>query len=337
MRKTIWILICLLSSSLILLSAFGPTLNIAMTNARYVGVGWGHLAVSGGQYNQTEYTWESNVTGYIDGFYPLTWNHTDLYWTWTTSSSVNTAIQYCQNASNSVTWATNWWVGDFQAYSGSPTYYGLIGEGGYANAIWPDPVYVANSPNSKQYFNFIWTCMNAGLYWNSTNGQNNITGITKPDTNYDQSTKPPYTPTNTNTKYGYINSTSDCIGMPLAWTRSSSMVTNAWTSNNVGSYCYIGFENHSPWLGDVTGYNSLYFGYFAYYFYEYALGAYDGQHHTVRDSLNFASQNTLGVAFGSSSLYNGWWWYNPDDMGQGSVGWWYNRMRVFGNADLSLP
>jgi hypothetical protein len=62
-----------------------------------------------------------------------------------------------------------------------------------------------------------------------------------------------------------------------------------------------------------------------------------GIHGTISASLQYASLMSLGTGYANSNLHNGWWFYNTIDMGQGSVGWWFNTMRVFGNAGIVLP
>jgi hypothetical protein len=177
--------------------------------------------------------------------------------------------------------------------------------------------------------------MNGGLYWYDTYGnQYSVRGITYVEDNYDSGTTPPYTPSNTNTRYGFRDPVNNyrCTGMPLAFTCMTSMSTNAFDYSDAGNYCYIGFENHSPWLKDATGYNGLSYGWFPYYFYRYATGVDNGGiHGTISASLQYASLMSLGTGYANSNLHNGWWFYNTIAMGQGSVGWWFNTMRVFGN------
>jgi hypothetical protein len=77
-------------------------------------------------------------------------------------------------------------------------------------------------------------------------------------------------------------------------------------------------------------------------FYAYALGLMDSEHHTIRESLNYAAEETFGTygdnvpyTFYNCILSNPHWDYIPDT---GMSGWWYgNYMRVFGNSNLMLP
>jgi hypothetical protein len=85
-----------------------------------------------------------------------------------------------------------------------------------------------------------------------------------------------------------------------------------------------------------TGYNGMQYKWFPYYFYRYALGLVDGTHHTTRDSIDYATKKIFGEGtyFGNSILYYGNWTWCPY---AGMEGWWYPRMRVFGNSNMVLP
>lgn len=74
--------------------------------------------------------------------------------------------------------------------------------------------------------------------------------------------------------------------------------------------------------------------YFAYYFYRFALGWDNyGTHGTIKQSLDYAASMTFGAGytFSNSILHVGQW--DQDDAG----GWWYCKMRLFGNGNLVLP
>jgi hypothetical protein len=110
-------------------------------------------------------------------------------------------------------------------------------------------------------------------------------------------------------------------------------------------YCYVGFETTSPWLKDPpsagwtsTGYK---YGYYPYNFYSYALGFESyGWHQTIINSLDYAARSTFGTknyqdyTYETSILYIGEW---KAFSLQGMEGWWYWRMRVFGDWDMILP
>lgn len=126
--------------------------------------------------------------------------------------------------------------------------------------------------------------------------------------------------------------------MPFGWTGTTSMSTDGYDSAD-GSYCYIGWENISPFMINPTGYNGKSYKHFPYDFYRYALGIDNGHtHHTINQSLDYASSIVCGYGydFDDTTLYNGYWQYHDAD-GDDYDGWWYCRMRVFGNGNLSLP
>jgi hypothetical protein len=214
----------------------------------------------------------------------------------------------------------------------------------YANYYWwPPPSGWFQSIASKQYFDFIWTCANGGLYFDSNGNTWNVSGVTFPETGYDEYTEPPNPPNNPFTKYGFVEDQYSMpptiAGMPFAWTGTNSMSTNGYSSPDYGSYCYIGWENISPFMINPTGYNGKSYKHFPYYFYRYALGIDNGPtHHTIKQSLDYASSIACGYLydFDDTVLYSGEWVYQ-DAEGDDYDGWWYRRMRVFGNSNLNLP
>ncbi|MEJ5326928.1 MAG: hypothetical protein WHU54_01570 [Candidatus Bathyarchaeia archaeon] len=334
---------------LLLLAAAASTLDVKSAAAIKVAVQWGHLAPSGYPAGEGDaQSWICNEI-YWNFYNTGTWASSNAYGTYTQLGYVAQVLQYCQSPNNGVTWATTWWVGDFKPTGGNPQPFGYLGFYGhngqdifdydvykYANYyLWPPPNSWWQPIPSKQYFAFIWTCANGGLYWYTSNGDwYNVPGITSPAPS---PTYPP--PANPNTKYGFVvnpySTPPTVVGMPLAWTGSSSLSIDGYNSPDYGSYCYVGWETISPWMVNPTGYDSTQFKWFPYYFYRCALGYYNsGTHQTIQYSLNFASQMTLGTPFYTSKLYNGEW---RNSTGSGPGGWWYSRMRVFGNSNLILP
>jgi hypothetical protein len=232
-------------------------------------------------------------------------------------------------------------------------HFGFYGDIDSSNNIWDNSdVYLGSTfygtQTSKNFFSFIWTCSNGGRYWsNFDGGQTPALGITAPDTNYPEYQVPPYTPNNPNYVYGYYddNNMTGAVGMPYAWTARDDMNTNGYTSSS-GSYTYIGWETKSPFMKDIppdewTSTNLNYI-YFPYYFYRYALGLdSSGIHRTITDSLDYAAWKTFGYInypapynFGNSILNQGHWVYEDE---VDPNGWWYSRMRVYGNGGLTLP
>jgi len=282
------------------------------------------------------------------------WGGTNVYWDYTTQDFVNDVLQWENNASNFVVYATNWWVGDYYPFSLLGTqHYGCYGDSGdnildyqlynYTNYFyWEDPSPGWEPVTNRQYFNFIWTCVNGGLQWNDTSGTTwNVTGITIFDNSTNSTTVPGYTPTNPFDKYEYYEDPTSTpetvVGVPLAWTGTLDMGIDGYADPDSGDYCYTGFENISPFMTNVTGYLGKTYKEFPYYFYMYALGYYsNGVHQTVKNSLNFATVMTHGQSFLDSDLYSGEWKY-WDLEGTQNDGWWYCRMRIFGNGDMILP
>jgi hypothetical protein len=107
MRKNCLLVVCFLIS-VMLFSVSTPT---PMLNAIYVSVQWGHLVVDGqGNYDQTEYNWESMTSSSIYSDFGAYWNRLDAYWGASTGTGLVSALQFCQNTSNVVDWATTWWL-----------------------------------------------------------------------------------------------------------------------------------------------------------------------------------------------------------------------------------
>ena len=326
-------------------------LELRSAAALKVSMQWGHLAPSGAPPNELDAeSWICDQIYWM--FYgSSTLSPVNAYGTYTQLGYVVYVLQYCQSPNNNVDWATVWWVGDFLATGGNPPPFGHLGFYGeqgqnifdrdihkYANYYWwPPPNSWWQPIPSKQYFVFIWTCANGGPYWYDSSGNwYNIAGITYP------ASSPFYPPpTNTNTKYGFFDNPysypPSAVGMPLAWTGTAGMSINGYNSPDYGSYCYIGWEAVSPYMVNPTGYDSLQYKWFPYYFYRYALGLDNGPtHHTMKQSLDYVTSKILGpgYTFGNSKLYNGYW---VQVTGDGMTGWWYCRMRVFGNGNIVLP
>ncbi|MEM2098692.1 MAG: hypothetical protein QXU99_02955 [Candidatus Bathyarchaeia archaeon] len=160
---------------------------------------------------------------------------------------------------------------------------------------------------SVQHFSFIWTWACGDLFINPCTGQ---------------------------LCYGYYDYSTGAAGMPFAWTHTNNLSFDGYTNPDASSYCYIGFENSSKPLKEeipATGYSH---SWFVYYFYDRALGWGSGStHHTIQNSLNYASMQVFGgVPFHQCTLYTGYW-DNYSQPGQS----FYCRMRVYGNSNLYLP
>jgi hypothetical protein len=344
MRKT-RIATCVLLLLLSLAAAISM-LDVKSALATQVSVQWGYLVDPPAGETDAE-DWICDQI-YWNFYNTGTWAPSNAYWTYTQLWCVAQVLQYCNSPYNSVSWATSWWVGDFKP-TGGPDPFGHLGFYGsagqhiydydvvkYANYyFWGYPYYWWQYVPSKQYFDFIWTCTNGGLYWYDSNGNwHSIDGITQ------AASSPIYPPpTNTNTEYGFVDNPTyppSVVGMPLAWTGPAGMNTDGYASPDYGSYCYVGWEAMSPFMITTTGYNGKQYQHFPYYFYRYALGLDNyGVHANIHDSLDYATRNIFGPGyiFGNSKLDDGEWVPGP----AGMEGWWYRRMRVFGNSNLILP
>ena len=332
--------------------AVTPMLTVKSAKTEKVASQWGHLYPSGHPQNE-EYMEGLICYEIYRNFNNSGWVSLNKYGTYTQLAYVMQVLQHCQYPYSGVTWATAWWVGDFIPDGNEPPVHrGFYGHNSqhiwdrnvyaYANYYWwPPPIGWCQPIPSKQYFAFIWTCANGGLYFDSNGNTWNVDGITYPETDYDEYTEPPYTPYNPFTKYGYIenpySTPPTAVGMPFGWTGTTGMSTDGYHSPS-GSYCYIGWENLAPWMSNPTGYNNKYYLHFPYYFYRYTLGFdNNGVHAPIGESLDYATLRVLGSQyFDSTKLYDGYWEYKDMD-GEDYDGWWYCRMRVLGNSNLNLP
>jgi len=323
------------------------SIDIRPADATKISMTWGNLDNLGNNpFNSTECYREETICNNINNMFSSSWTHNNGYGGYTTPSNVYFTLDYVANPSNNVDWSTAFWVGDFTHPYGNtvPAPYGYFGC--FTNTtysyVWDYDIYNSATSNgvrsSKNYFTFMWTCANGGLYWSTPQGAYSvILGIIFP---YTQTSMPAGVPVNTNTYYGYRVNSSHIVGMPYAWTGTTSMSTNGYT-NPSGSYAYMGWENTSPFMGDkppagssTTSYEYLFF---VYYFYSYATGQVTGYHETINDSLDYAARMTFGkdssnneYTFSTSILNKGQWRATGNN-------WFYCRMRVFGNGNVILP
>jgi hypothetical protein len=304
---------------------------------------YGHLA-SG--YDPTERSYETTLCSDINSYFSANWVKTNGYWDYTTEPDVVNSIRAIQNPINGYTWATTFWVGDFVPTYTYPAHWGFNGNAGWH--VMDENVYsaITSYGDSKQYFDFMWTCVNGGKQWIYNTQTGSYTNYTIPGISGAGTGSPyPPSPSNPNNSTGYFDwGTLSGIGMPFAWTDTSyttgnQMSLDGYAASDNGQYCYIGFENQSPFMKDVPPSGStstnLCYVWFPYYFYRYALGIADGIHHNVHQSLDYAALNTFGnrgSTFEDCQLNQGYWFY------EGSMGgWWFCKMRVFGNSAITLP
>jgi hypothetical protein len=312
-----------------------------------VATQWGHLANG---YSMDEYNWELQVCNIINSYFSNSgYSSQNAYWDASTRTNFQDSLAYAQNPNNGVNWASTFWVGDFKSNNANPRNYGFNGyQQGTSTSdpnIYDYDIYnYANSQRqSVQYIDVIWTCVNGGLQWNDTDGNQ----IFVPGVAYPIASPTVTAPINPNTFYGSTYPNQLKVGVPYALTGTLDMSTSGYNNSDSGNYCYIGFENDSPSLSwpVPAGWTSTdyQFGYFPVYFYQYALGAEgSSKHNTIHDSLDYASFMTFGYDnnwvpynYGSSLLNNGYW--HSNNWGSGMSGYWYCRMRVLGNSNMIFP
>ncbi len=307
---------------------------IKSAKAINVALEWGHMRSN---YDPVERDTEATTCLIINNrFNTAGWAAQNAYWDLTTRQNVLNTISWCQM---NTAWATSFWVGDFfpsfvqgghwewqeiwyfnwetwqwesywdwvwipeEVYTKHYNMYGHAGDhisdidvGGWTS--WP-------LGYSTQRFDFIWTCANGAI-------KNEITG---------------------QLCMGYIDTDNNTglVGMAYAWTGRNDLSLDGYHFPDSVNYYYIGFENTSKPLKeyiDGTGYT---YSWFPYYFYDHALG-WGGYHHTIYESLNYASQQIWGVPYDQCLLYTGYW----DNYSWPGLSF-YCRMRVFGNTNLYLP
>jgi hypothetical protein len=328
---------------------------VKSAEALVISVQWGHLETD---YDEDEKDAEEDLCDYIYWLFYYddydnnpthsgNWGVSNAWWVYTDTSGVATCMNWQNDPDNYIDFVTNWWVGDYFPGFPPPNPFGHLWFWGDSDNVSDTQIhYYATgdgSISSKQKFDFIWTCANGGLYWyNDQGAYYNIQGIMYPVAG-DPETPPGFEPTNTNDEYGFFYS-GDAVGMPLAWTGTSSMNLNGYTSTT-GSYCYIGFEGRSPFMINDLPETEVQVDNFPKKFYEYALGYWDTyyypycEHQTISASLDYASENTFGASFDETPFYTGYWEYlDEDEAPPGADGWWWvGHMRVFGKGNMVLP
>jgi hypothetical protein len=325
---------------LLLLTLFMSMFAVESVSATQVAREWGHLIDSDPDRPTNEYLYEETICSQVDDkFSDGYWDRLSNYDESTTDENVAALLEWTSSPYYDVTWSTTWWVGDFlHPGSAIPPPYGHFlcdGHPDSTNDIWDSAdVYqyatYFGTQASKQYFTFMWTCANGGLYWTNLNGGwQNISGVTW------WATYPQGTPNNPNTVYGYYDYVyqTSAVGMPFAWTARNDMSLNGYT-NPSGSYAYIGWENTSPYMANTPPGGYYQYIYFVYWFYNHLLGWDDnGEHQTISDSLDYAAGLVFGygTTFPNSVLSTGQWVEKPADY------WFWCKMRLLGNGNIVLP
>jgi hypothetical protein len=327
---------------------FAMAFMTSSVKAERYAMEWGHLAKNDeGQYNWNEGNMSLDVCTDINALFNIrnmwyggTVPSCNAYWTYTSGIDLYSCLGYQATQCDFV---TNFWVGDFHWQTLTPPYghiyfYGeetdppldITDNGIYLNAV-TYPGY------SKQYFDFIWTCSSAGLYWNNFGSGTyySIDGIyPQPIWSINTPTTPPV---NINTEYAYYNG-GDSVGMPYAWTGHSDMNLNGYSNPDYESpYCYIGFECSSPFMLDsLPGTGGWWQAhYFPEAFYHAALGWWDdGYYQSVHNSLDEICVYFYSEPFDYTTLANGWWHWRSIDGYEPNLAWYYCCMRVFGDSAI---
>jgi hypothetical protein len=194
-----------------------------------------------------------------------------------------------------VTWHYGYY-GDFADYSNA-----------YNNRIQDNNLYPYTG--SKHRFTLIWTCVNADLF----------------------DTDDP--PDGIGDAYGYYDDAyigAGAVGMPYAWTRTTTLSQNGYANSDSSNFCYIGFENNSRALTDNSEFINKNYGDFVRKFYWHAVN----NRYSIKVSLNKAvdEMGTWHQYLWQTELYNGYW---GEDM-QGQYTMWC-KMRIYGNTNMQLP
>jgi hypothetical protein len=326
-------------AALLLLTTILSVFTVKSVSATKVAREWGHLVDYDPTRPPNEYYFEEVICSQVDDkFSSGNWDRYSNYDESTTNEEVDELLVWTSNPYSDVTWSTTWWVGDFLHPNSVPPPYGHFACDGHpdsSNDIWDSAdvyqhaTYYGTQP-SKQYFTFMWTCANGGLYWTNLNGGwQNISGVTW------SAAYPQGTPNNPNTVYGYHDNIyhTSAVGMPYAWTGRTDMSINGYT-NPYGNYVYIGWENTSPFMANTPPGGYYQYIYFVYWFYNNLLGwDDDGEHQTISDSLDHAAGLTFGYGytFDNSVLNMGQWVEKPEDK------WFFCKMRLLGNGNIVLP
>jgi hypothetical protein len=340
--------------SLFLLTIFAGV-NVNSVSAIKRAMEWGYLNDNIKTYNltryNTEFSWEGTICTNVNSMFAgKGWSGSNSHGASTTRTNVYNELLTVGYPSNGVTTAATFWVGDFMpSITTPPTPFGYFGcytsQSNSSNLyVWDYEIYqyATTYGASKNYFTFMWTCSNGGLYWlSSSGGYSAVQGIIFPVVS---NSMPNWIPSNSNTYYGYRVNSTHIVGMPYAWTGTTGMSTNGYT-NPSGSYTYIGWESSSPFMIDTppsgSSSTNLQYLYFVYNFYNYALGYVTGYPEKINTSLNYAAEMTFGrnssgnyYNFGTSVLNVGQWLNDPT-FNQAN-NWFYCKLRVFGNGNTYI-
>ncbi|MCW3996277.1 MAG: hypothetical protein NWE98_09070 [Candidatus Bathyarchaeota archaeon] len=348
MPKLSVMLLCLLMSTAILISAFAEP--VAATNSAGASV-WG--AESTGSRNppntgeswrksNTEVTWQRNTASYIDGLFAsngyssqnnqgshnLGSGHTAIL------SKVSAlegypryaVVDFDHGVGNSFNNVFHYMFEDNVGTRLGTTYPGTPATG---NAVYDNTLFGYTS--GKAFFAFINTCMSAD--WNNAHGVLNGDQYST----YTQGTLP---------------NGNGARSMPYAWTHrlvatnptGNQMSSDGYHSTDNGQNCYIGFDFGSAALAQSLVSSDYPYYYWVYHFFYYALS----NDYSIHTALDYASHDAFygSPNFDGSPLFNtngftAVWlmyingqWVDHDGDFQFTMP--NCHMRVYGNAYLKL-
>jgi hypothetical protein len=343
----------ILTATILLLTLFLTTpldvVSLVKGDPTNAQIEWG--ALQDASQPPGEWDAECNAAWYINYMFPpsgCSWFVEDLYdfdtwnyppYTVKYSSNVYSTLQWLQSDSIAT---SNLWIGDFFAQQ-SPygnhawhwTEYGLPRnpqDSVWDTMIWYCTSYTPNPP-SKQYFDFIYTCSCGGTYWKPDGTENLNPDLPGSGNDY--------------TEYYHWDDCGYEVGMPYAWTGVGDLSQGYYNYDPYCPYCFIGFQGFSVSLIDTLPpcQNTMYD--FLYYFYLLLTGAYDSNHYTVSEALDFASSQVWGqyYTFSDTPLYqsNGYTYDQYDNFQHLGGKYWYEPdyisccMRVYGNGYYQIP
>ncbi|MEM3055302.1 MAG: hypothetical protein QXM52_06330 [Candidatus Bathyarchaeia archaeon] len=118
-------------------------------------------------------------------------------------------------------------------------------------------------------------------------------------------------------------------GMAASWLKGTSLSLNGYIYPDGSRHCFIGWQYYSMPFINSTGYNTYTYGDFVKRFYYYVLI----QGKTIKVALDRASQDCFGGKYFSEiKIYQGWWQYFPEQNL-----WLFNKIRVWGDGNMTLP
>jgi hypothetical protein len=321
-----------IATCILIIALFSSTFSNSVL-AVNLNVNWGHQKTNP-DYDEQQYE-QAACIDVNQKFNKPGWYTYYAYGQSSTSSNLQTTIGWRQNND---AWATDFWVGDFFGQSIAGGYWVITYEWQFNWETWQwEQVEIATFcsdgssiihyryygdqgnnvqdgdleswtewPYSKQHFTFSWTCACANIFPHPDNPSAQTYGW-----------------------YDYTHSTG-AVGMPFAWTARSDLNQDGFNNPDSSNYCYVGFNDTSVPLKEQTSNPGYRYTSYVSFFYEYLIGT--GPRHTIKQSLNYASQLI--------------WYCNWDNqycpLSQGYQIWvegvlQHGKMNVIGNSNMQMP